>query len=147
MAKHDWHTQALRQKGYRLTPQRVMLLAALGQRQGHMSVEELYEQVRRQYAYIDLATVYRSLQLLTKLHLVAEIRAGATTRYELVHPETPHHHMVCEECSAAFDLPPQYLDDLKALLVQEVGFEPHMEHFTLSGLCRRCRALQQAPAP
>jgi len=147
LAKYEWYAEALRGKGYRLTPQRVMVLAALGKREGHMSVEELYEQVRRQYAYIDLATVYRSLQLLTKLHLVAEIRTGTTSRYELVHPEQRHHHMVCEECSAAFDLPPHYLDDLKARLVQEVGFEPHMEHFSLSGLCSKCRHDQGRDAP
>ena len=144
MSKYEWHEAALRRKGYRLTPQRVMVLAALGQREGHKSVEELYEHVRRQYPYIDLATVYRSLQLLTKLHLVAEIRAGTTSRYELVQVEQRHHHMVCEECSAAFDLPPQYLDDLKARLVREVGFEPHMEHFTISGLCARCRSSSKA---
>ena len=139
MGKHDGHLEALRQKGYRLTPQRVMVMAALGHQEGHMSVEELYAQVRRQYPYIDLATVYRSLQLLTKLHLVAEIRTGATSRYELVQPDQRHHHMVCEECSATFDLPPHYLDALRDQLVQEVDFEPHMEHFTLSGLCGKCR--------
>lgn len=141
MSQHGLVLQSLKEKGYRLTPQRVMVLSAIADGNGHMGVDQVYEQVRKVYPYVDIATVYRNLQLLKRLHLVTEIEAPDGVRYEFIKQDRRHHHMVCEACGAAFDLPPQYLDALKAKLMREVGFEPHMEHFTISGLCNRCRSL------
>ena len=50
--------------------------------------------------------------------------------------------IVCEECGEAIDLSPTYLDELRERLVKDVGFEPHMEHFTISGLCDGCRTTE-----
>lgn len=138
MTRHSETLQALRETGHRLTPQRVMVLSAIADCRGHVGADEVFERVRQAYPYVDMATVYRTLQLLVKLHMVTEIQSGSVTRYELVQGKR-HHHMVCEACGATFDLPPQYLDALRERLVAEVGFEPHMEHFTISGLCARCK--------
>ena len=140
MVRHTKALESLKAGGYRLTPQRVMVLAAMAEHQGHLGVEEILVEVHQAYPYIDVATVYRTLQLLKRLHIVTEIDSPDGTRYEFIKQDLRHHHMVCETCGAAFDLPPQYLDELKTKLVREVGFEPHMEHFTISGLCSRCAA-------
>lgn len=136
--------EALRQTGYRLTPQRVMILSVIEEEGGHVSVERIHQRVKERYPYIDIATVYRTVNLLKKLHVVTEIAQGNVSQYELARPGRRHHHMVCEECGSAFDLPPHYLDSLKEQLVRDVGFEPHMEHFTISGLCARCTSAGQA---
>lgn len=135
----DLHIAALREQGYRLTPQRVMVLDTLAKSTGHVPVDQIVERLKQEYPYIDLATVYRTLQLLTKLHMVTEIRTSGVFRYELVSPDYRHHHMVCEECDEAIDLSPTYMDELREQLLRDVGFDPHMEHFTISGMCGGCR--------
>ena len=136
---HQAILDTLRKTGYRLTPQRELVLAALAERSGHMDVKEVHESVTRAHPFIDLATVYRTLQLLVKLHLVTAIQEPNGTTYELLPQAKRHHHMVCEDCRSTFELPPRYLEAFRDQLLHEVGFEPHMEHFTISGLCTACR--------
>ena len=76
--------EALKKTGVRLTPQRVMILQAIVQGDGHMTAEEIQGRVREVYPYIDLATVYRTLQLFKRLRMVTEIDLGAgASQYEL----------------------------------------------------------------
>jgi Fur family ferric uptake transcriptional regulator len=131
--------EALRGSGHRLTPQRVMVLSAIGDLGGHVSVDEIHQQVLKQYPYIDVATVYRTVGLLKRLHVVNEVLRGGVGHYELADPADRHHHMVCEHCGRAIHIPTHYLDALHDQLVAETGFDAHMEHFTISGLCADCQ--------
>lgn len=137
MPDHAEALEALKETGYRLTPQRVMILSAIGEKRGHLGVDEIYEQVREVYPYIDMATVYRTLHLLKRLHLVTEIGLGDVSRYELTRKDR-HNHMVCNECGSAFDLSPRYLEEFRRRLVEEFGFEPDLEHFAVAGRCAGC---------
>ena len=139
MTDDDSTIQTLRGSGRRLTPQRMMVLTAIRELGGHVTVDAIHQHVLEQYPYIDIATVYRTVGLLKRLHLVNEVSHGGISRYEIADPDDRHHHMVCEHCGEAFHLAPQYLDSLREQLVRDVGFEPHMEHFTISGLCSECR--------
>ncbi len=121
-----------------------MVLAAMAGRPGHIGVDEIFQEVCRVYPYIDVATVYRTLQWLKRLHLVTELGVGGAARYELVAMETEaHHHMVCRKCGDAFDLSPSYLQEFRVALQREFGFEPDMEHFAIAGLCAACRGAGQ----
>ena len=135
--------EALKKTGVRLTPQRVMILQAIVQGDGHMTAEEIQGRVREVYPYIDLATVYRTLQLFKRPRMVTEIDLGAgASQYELA-GSGRHHHLICRNCSATFDLPLDYLDDLRQSLRKGFSFEPDLENFTLTGLCAKCA--DQAP--
>ena len=138
MTRHTEALNAMKETGYRLTPQRVMILSAIGEGGGHLGVDEVFERVRSVYPYIDLATVYRTIHLLKKLHLVTEINLGEASRYELTQKDR-HHHMVCQQCGDTFDLSPKYLEDFRRNLIQEFGFEPDLEHFAVAGVCSRCK--------
>ena len=131
--------ETIRATGHRLTPQRVMVLTAIDDLGGHLTVEQIHQQVLIRHPSLDIATVYRTVALLKRLHLVNEVVQGGIAHYEAADPAHRHHHLVCEHCGTAFHLDPQYLDALREQLVREVGFEPHMEHFTISGLCADCR--------
>ena len=137
MARPDKTLEVLKETGYRLTPQRVMVVSALAEKPGHIGVDDIYQAVHRLYPYIDVATVYRTLQLLKRLHLVTELDAGGFARYHLVEADR-HHHMVCRECGSAFDFSPRYLETFRKTLVDEFGFEPDLEHFAIGGLCSDC---------
>ena len=126
--------------GYRLTPQRVLIISAIAEGNGHMAVDDVFRRVQESYPYMDIATVYRNLHLLKKLGVVTEVSMGDRLHYELTDPDGRHHHMVCQTCGSAFDLSPEYLREFHSTLVQEFGFEPDLDHFTVTGMCAQCTA-------
>ena len=135
-------TKQISELGYRLTPQRLMILTAIQQSQDHISAVEIYAQVVARYPYVNISTVYRTLELLKELGLVTETDMGeGRVRY---HPADKgnHHHLVCRYCGATVefegcDLPPFF-----ARLSQETGYliEDHL--LELLGICAACQ--QQA---
>ena len=138
MAGHDRAIEALKDAGYRLTPQRMMVLQAIGDGRGHLTAEAIHQRAMKTYPYLDIATVYRILQLLKRLHLVTEIDPGeGSAQYEVSEPNK-HHHMVCRECGRTLDLSPSYLEELRTRLMEEFGFVPDLEHFTVGGTCAHC---------
>ena len=138
MTKHNAVLESLREAGYRLTPQRVMVLQAIAESDRHLTAEAIHQRVIQIYPYLDIATVYRILQLLKRLHLVTEIDLGdGSAQYEVSEPNK-HHHMVCRECGGAYDLSPSYLEEFRERLITEFGFEPDLEHFAIGGVCAAC---------
>ena len=138
MTKHNAVLETLRGAGYRLTPQRVMVLQAIAESDGHLTAEAIHQRVIQLYPYLDIATVYRILQLLKRLHLVTEIALGdGSAQYEVAEPNK-HHHMVCRGCARTFDLSPSYLEEFRERLIKEFGFEPDLEHFAVGGVCAEC---------
>ena len=135
--------EALRNQGYRLTPQRLIVLSIVTGGDGHMGVDEIFQQAKEAYPYMDVATVYRTLHLFRKLGVVTEVAIGDRLHYELTDPRGAHHHMVCRVCNGAFDLSPHYLEEFRNTLTQEFGFEPDLEHFAISGVCGRCSQGEQ----
>ena len=98
MTRHNAVLETLREAGYRLTPQRVMVLQAIAESDVHLTAEAIHQSVIKLYPYLDIATVYRILQLLKRLHLVTEIDLGdGSAQYEVAEPNK-HHHMVCRGC-------------------------------------------------
>ena len=135
----DHAVYALRDKGFRPTPQRLIVLSIVAEGSGHMGVDEIFQHAKKEYPYMDLATVYRALHLFRNLGVVTEVAIGDRLHYELTDPRGGHHHMVCRVCHGAFDLSPKYLKEFRNTLTQEFGFEPDLEHFAISGVCAGCR--------
>jgi len=132
-------TQALQEKGYRLTPQRLMVIEALHSVDQHISAEEIYSQVRARYPYANISTIYRTLELLKELGLVTEIALGdGRVRY---HPAEKghHHHLVCQKCSRIIDLPELVLLPLEEALSRDYQFKADLKHLGIFGLCAKCQ--------
>jgi len=130
----------LREQGYRLTPQRLMILSAIESSDAHISAEEIYAQVVAKYPHVNISTVYRTLELLKRLGLVTETDFGeGRVRY---HPagKGHHHHLVCQECGAIIDLDESVLTPLKAVLLREYKFSADLRHLAIFGRCAKCRA-------
>ena len=129
----------LGRQGYRLTPQRLMILSAIENSNNHISAEEIYAQVIAKYPNVNISTVYRTLELLKRLNLITETDFGeGRVRY---HPAEKgrHHHLVCQECQATIDLDKSLLAALKNTLVQEYNFIPDLRHLAILGRCVQCR--------
>lgn len=125
--------------GYRLTPQRIMILSAIENSDNHISAEEIYTQVVAKYPNVNISTVYRTLELLKELGLVTETDlGGGRVRY---HPADKghHHHLVCQECGAIIDLDEAVLSSLKGTLLREYRFIADLRHLAIFGRCVNCR--------
>ena len=128
----------LAQLGYRLTPQRMMILQAVENSQSHISAEEIHAQIVTKYPNVNISTVYRTLELLKQLGLVTETDLGeGRVRY---HPAEKghHHHLVCRECGTIIDLDESLLAPLKAALLREYKFSADLKHLAILGRCVNC---------
>lgn len=132
--------QVLRESGHKATPQRLMILSALRHADGHLSAGEIYEQVQREYPYVDISTVYRTLTVLKELRLVSETDMGlGDAVYEWARQRARHHHLICRTCGAVASLDHKYLEDLGTEIMAESGFRPDIDHFAIFGVCAACQ--------
>ena len=129
----------LSKQGYRLTPQRLMVLSAIENSDDHISAEEIYAQIVAKYPSVNISTVYRTLELLERLGLVTKTDLGeGRVRY---HPAEKghHHHLVCRECGAIIDLDESVLAPLREQLLREYGFHADLKHLAIFGHHASCR--------
>ena len=84
---------ALRQHGYKLTPQRRVVIRVIASNQEHNTPSAIYEKVHRDQPSIGLVTIYRTLEILTKLNLICELHAGDSCRSYTISAPGHHHHL------------------------------------------------------
>ena len=132
-------TKRLQELGYRLTPQRMMIVAAVEGSDDHISAEEIYTKVKAQYPHMNMSTIYRTLELLERLGLVTETDMGeGRVRYHSA-DKGHHHHLVCQKCGAIIDLDETLLFPLKDTLRQKYHFEADLRHLAIFGHCSGCK--------
>jgi Fur family ferric uptake transcriptional regulator len=125
---------ALRARGLRMTPQRQRVLDAV-RSLGHATPEEISASL----SDVDVATVYRAVQLLESLGLVAHTHLGhGAPSYRPAEDE--HIHVVCHDCGSVIDAPPGLAVTLVRRLQEERGFTVDLAHFTVFGRCAACIA-------
>lgn len=121
----------MRGRGYKVTPQRVAVLAALVAEQ-HQSLEG----IRARCPGVGMVTVYRTLDLLGSLGLVRRLDLGDGARYEIA--EDHHHHMICESCGDISEFDECPLDPSR-LLARDRDFEVRSHSVEVYGRCAICR--------
>ena len=129
----------LRRLGYRLSPQRMMVLSAIENSDNHISAEEIYAQVVAKYPHVNISTVYRTLELLKQVGLLYEIDLGEG--HIGYHPEDKghHHHLICRKCGAIIDVSESVLFPIQAILLQAFNFRADLRHLAIFGLCENCQ--------
>jgi Fur family ferric uptake transcriptional regulator len=135
-ARFKDHLRAQRLKS---TAQRDTIVKAFIESQRHISVEELYTEVRRRNPRIGYATVYRTMKLLTECGVAAErhFRDGEA-RYESA--EKQHHdHLICEGCGKIVEFEEPRIEQLQEDIAKRLGFQFTGHKMELYGLCRDCR--------
>lgn len=134
----DWQSD-LRRRGYRLTPQRQLVLEAVD-RLEHATPDDILTEVRKTAGGVNISTVYRTLELLEELGLVshAHLGHGAPT----YHLADRHHHMhlVCRDCTEVIEADLSVAEPFTAMLREQFDFETDMKHFAIFGRCAACRA-------
>ena len=139
MNQSGYISDKLSKLGYRLTPQRMMILSVIENSDNHISAEEIHTQIVAKYPNVNISTVYRTLELLKRLSLVTEINlGGGQVRY---HPANKghHHHLICQECGTIIDLDESALAPLKDTLLREYRFIADLRHLAIFGRCVNCQ--------
>jgi len=142
---HHW----LRNCGCRITAPREIILDILSRSPGHFSADEIFFMVRQMYPQIGLATVYRTLELLSNMGLVHKLDFGeGKARYELAQgPETKghHHHLICIRCHKVIDYEEisekekELLKEVEENLEKKYGFKITDHMFNFYGICKECQ--------
>ena len=136
--------ETLRQRGYRLTPQRHLILQILRDEQGHLTIEQLLDRARQQYPSATLSTVYRTLDLLKELQLVREIHfPGEAVAFEAF-IESTHHHLVCRQCGSILHLDISLQRAFYEAVQQQSGFHKITMDIMSTGYCDACWSQQKS---
>ena len=137
----------LHSSSYKLTPQReATVRVLLEHEEDHLSAEDVYLLVKEKSPEIGLATVYRTLELLTELKIVDKINFGdGVSRYDLRQEGAAHfhHHLVCRECGAVDEIQEDLLGDVEVIVEKRWHFKIKDHRLTFHGICHRCQSKQE----
>lgn len=133
----DWDG-VLRQHGFRITPQRQLVLEAVNHLR-HATPEEILIEVQRTASGVNLSTVYRTLEVLEDVGLVthAHIGHGAPTYHAV--DEDVHIHLVCDRCRKVQSVPANVAAAFVRKLHVDHDFDTDIAHVSIHGRCGDCR--------
>ena len=135
----------LREKGCRLTPQRLAMLRILSKSEGHPGAEQIYEQIRVDYPTTSLATIYKTLSLLKDMGEVLELTfASVGSRYDGNKPY-PHPHVICTKCGQILDPELGTMAGISQEIARQTGYRITHQQLNFFGICPRCQQEGQSP--
>lgn len=136
MISRNWD-EVLRQFGYRITPQRQLVLDAIN-KLGHATPEELCAQVQLTAPGVNLSTIYRTIEVLEEVGLVTHthIGHGAPTYHSV--EDDAHIHLVCDTCGSVESVDADEAESFVQSLREKVGFETDISHVSVRGQCAKC---------
>jgi Fe2+ or Zn2+ uptake regulation protein len=127
----------LRERGQRVTSQRLLIHAALRELGRHATADEVESAVSARLPAVSLPTIYATLELLEDLGLVRRVRAGSGPT--LWDPRIePHHHLACRRCGRIEDVEADFDAAGPLDAARRAGFEPEGVELLVSGLCAQC---------
>jgi len=130
----------VRSSGLKFTCQRELVLEAFLQIEEHVSVDDLYQMIRRDYRNVGYATVHRTMKLICDSGLAREVVFDdGVSRYEHSH-HSHHHHLVCTECRKIIEFESPEMERGEQKILKEYGFAMQFHRCELFGLCRDCQS-------
>lgn len=131
--------ETLRRAGHKMTPQRLLIVSALRHAGKHMSAAAIADEVRETYPFVDVSTVYRTLDVLKRMRLATATDMGqGDVLFEWTPPQ-PHHHLICSDCGVVLEVDHEPFERLASSLRAMHDFEADLHHFAIFGLCHECQ--------
>jgi Fur family ferric uptake transcriptional regulator len=130
----------LREKGYRFTPQREIVIEIIAHSGRHMTAEEIFAEVQARSRAVNIATVYRTLDLLVEEGLASRTDLGGERVIYATVRHGPHVHLVCRRCGQVIDADVAPFEPLFGHIQDQYGFVCCPQHFAISGLCADCQS-------
>ena len=129
---------ALKERAFRLTPQRMALVRLIASSEGHPSAAHLFAKIKTRFPTMSLATVYKTLALLKEMNQVLEIDLRDDSHYDGNRP-TPHPHLICIQCNKIVDGDLE-LDMASIRRLEKIsGYQIIRPQIALYGLCPDCQ--------
>lgn len=129
---------ALKERDFRLTPQRVELVRLIAASEGHPSAGQLFTKIKRQFPTMSPATVYKTLALLKEMNQVYEIDLRDDSHYDGNRPQ-PHPHLICMQCNKIIDADVTLDPESLRRLEHQSGYRILRPQISLYGLCEDCK--------
>jgi Fur family transcriptional regulator, peroxide stress response regulator len=132
----------LKQKGHRITPQRMTILRILVESQNHPSVEDIFAKVKVNFPTTSLATIYKTIAVIKELGEVLELEfSSGHNRYDGNKPY-PHPHLICVKCKKIVDPELSTLAHLTQELAAGSGYRILSHRLDFYGICQECQERQ-----
>ena len=121
----------LKQNDLKATIQRTNILKSIN-RVGHINIDDIYEELKKHYPTISLATIYKNIILMVRQNIIVEIPInGKKSKYEL--KKDDHIHLICKSCGNIEDR------DLNSCDIDIENFQIVSKQINLYGLCKNCQ--------
>ena len=133
------YVDIMRSNGFRVTSQRLLILDAICEGQGHTTLGQIYVRVRQKDRSIDRSTLYRTLDFFVELGLVVSADTGIGEKVYEIAQVDPHHHLVCKKCGQESEIDHVIMQKSLRVIEEEYHFAISMDHVVLFGLCQGCQ--------
>ncbi len=134
-------TKYLEENGLRQTRHRMLILDSFIANEGHRSIEDIHDNVRKADSRIGYTTIYRTMKLLSDAGLAREVDLGdGMTRYEHLYNHKHHDHMICTECGRSIEFFNAQIEALQDAASEKLGFRVQDHRLQIYGLCGSCRS-------
>jgi len=127
-----------REKGLKVTSQRLAICKFILSRKDHPTAELIYQELRNEYPTISLGTIYKTLHLLEELGLIQELGFNeGSVRYD---PDMELHiNMVCSKCGKISDYKAENVETLWSAIISDLGFKPKGQRIDIYYECHDCK--------
>ncbi len=127
----------LKARGFKLTPQRRLIVDIIHGSGDHVTAEEIITRVKSEMPGVNKSTIYRTLETLEKTGCI--VKSGAGDHF-IFHPaeEGHHHHLLCASCHKTIECDEDLFAPLEKILKEKYGFKASFKHLVISGLCQEC---------
>jgi Fur family transcriptional regulator, peroxide stress response regulator len=125
----------LKQRGLRITTQRLLILTTIISLEDHPTVEDIH----RELPYISVGTIYKNVKLFVSLRILNELPYGiGITKYEL--NDRKHYHVICESCGKISDFHYPDLDEVEEAASRLTKYDVNIHHLEFYGVCTTCQS-------
>jgi Fur family ferric uptake transcriptional regulator len=128
----------LKEKGLKLTPQRMLIADIIHDAQGHLTAEEIIGYVQAKMPGVNKSTIYRTLLILEEAGCVYKSELGNEFIYHHTE-EAHHHHLVCSQCGKTIDCDEDLFAPVQRSLNEQYNFHVDFKHIVMSGICGECK--------
>lgn len=133
----------LRQAGFRVTPQRTVILETIAHQGGHLSANEVYLEASKRLPGLNIATIYRTIESLHRMGLIDLLSSKRDpVRFSIRDPLRPHGHLVCMGCKRVLEIDTGLISMVAQDVERETAFIIDADHLTLTGVCKDCASAE-----
>lgn len=132
--------QYLKNKGLLPSKQREQILDVFLKMEKHLTIDDLYQRVKKKNPKIGLATVYRAMRIISDAGLAREVDFGdGVRRFEHEYGHRHHDHLVCLKCGRIIEVISPEIEKLQERLAKKHKFTVVRHKMKIFGICSECK--------